>query len=462
MKAAELIGRFAAAFQPGRVTAPLRHLAARALLDTYAVAVAGRNEPAALRAHRYLHAQGMICPTDGRPGVSAMPAASLWGRADRANAEAAALYSGIAAHVLDYDDVTSPLRGHPSVVLWPALMALGQVAGLRMDRLLSGYVAGFEVMCKIARVMAVEHYARGWHSTSAIGVLGAAAACAHALRLDAEQAANAIGLAVAQAAGTRANFGSDAKSFQAGHANAAALRSVLLAQAGFTASSEVLDPVLGYSALYGQGQDLDGAMRDLGQGALELERSGLEVKKYPLCYATHRTLDGLLELRAEAGLTLQNVKRVQVRASPGALAPLIHHRPRTGLQAKFSMEYAVAAALCDGQVRLASFSDQAVMRPEIQAFLAEVDSAEAPGDSIFPRWAVLCVDDKSGRRHERRIEGLRGSAELPLSDAELIAKARDCFAWAGHAEDAAAFLARAGHPDTAARDLIQHQSDKQE
>jgi 2-methylcitrate dehydratase PrpD len=419
MNPSKAIGKFAASFASEGLTPDLRYSCARSLLDTFAVGIAGRKEPATLRALAYL------------PALGVKSAATLWGMGRRVPVEAAALCNGISAHVLDYDDVTSPLRGHPSVALWPALLALAEERELALDRTLSAFCVGFEVMCKLAKAIATEHYARGWHATSTIGIIGATAACAHLLQLDEQASSHAIGLAVAQAAGTRANFGSDAKSFQAGHANAAAIRAACLAQAGFTSSPDSLDAALGYSALYGQGHDLYPALATLGAGRLELNESGIDVKKYPLCYATHRTLDGLLDMRQAHGLTLEAVDRVEVRTSAGALVPLIHHRPTTGLQAKFSMEYAAAAALKDGRVNLASFTDNAVNRPDIQAFLPKVTASSVEQANILPRWAEVRVFMRDGRQLEQRVEVLRGSAAQPLTDQEIIEKAHDCYAWGG-------------------------------
>ncbi len=442
MTPSERIGAFSAAFNPEVLTPALRQACARSLLDTYAVGVAGKNEPASSRAMAYLATLGTG------------DEASLWGCPGRATAEAAAFYNGVAAHVLDYDDVTSPLRGHPSVVLWPALIALAEADGAGMGRLQSAYAVGFEVMCKLAKAVAVDAYAKGWHVTASIGIIGTVAACAHLLRLDAEKTAHAVGMAVAQAAGTRANFGSDAKSFQAGHANAAAIRAARLAQAGFTSSPDAMDAQQGYAALYGQGQDLSAALATLGQAPLELISSGLEVKKYPLCYATHRVLDGLLDLRAEHGIALADVERVEIETSPGALVPLIHHRPATGLQGKFSLEYAVAAALLDGHVGLAAFTDESVQRPAIQAFLPFVQGRSTQGDSILPRWALVRLYTRDGQCIERKVDALRGSAVLPLTDDELMAKATDCYGWVGLQADAGAQLAIASDPKARIEDFL--------
>jgi 2-methylcitrate dehydratase PrpD len=420
MKAAGRIAAFVSGLEPRHLTPELVESTGRALLDTYACAIAGRNEEASRLALRYARTSAQ--PAAGR-------AARDWGSGALLALELAALSNGVAGHVLDYDDVTSPLRGHPSVALLPALVGLAEAIDASGSELVCAYVAGFEVICKLSKAMAVKHYARGWHSTASIGTLGAAAACARLLRLDARRTTNAIGLAVSQAAGSRANFGTHAKSFQAGHANAAGLRAALLAAEGFDAAPGVLEDAFGYLDLVGNGETLAPQVDTIGALPLELLASGIEVKKYPLCYATHRTLDGVLDLRSEHGLTLADVAAVHVRTSAGALTPLIHARPQTGLEAKFSMQYAVTAALLDGAVLLSSFTDEAVRRPEAQAFFAQVSTDDRTDSPTFPRWAEIGVTLKNGHQLHKRVDLLRGSAQAPLTLGELRTKVQDCLAW---------------------------------
>ncbi|MCZ2498812.1 MmgE/PrpD family protein [Xylophilus sp. Kf1] len=439
------MGDYAAAFDPALLGADLLERVGRAVVDTCAVGLAGQGEPASQRGWRYAR-------TAGGDGGGAL-AARCWGRAQTLPLEFAALYNGIAAHVLDYDDVTSPLRGHPSVAMLPALVALGETLDASGRELAGAYVVGFEVICRLARAIGLRHYAKGWHSTATIGGLGCAVACARLLGLDAVRTSHAIGLAVAQAAGARANFGTHAKAFQAGHANALGLRAALLAREGFDAAPDILEAGFGYAALYGHGESLVQAMAGLGTGPSALEHDGIEVKKYPLCYATHRTLDGVLDLRAAWGLELAQVKSVQVRTSANALTPLIHPRPRTCLEGKFSMQYAVAAALADGRVGLSSFTDAAVQRAELQRFFPAVTTSEASGE-LLPRWAEIDIVLHDGRQLRQRVDGLRGSAQQPLTAAELRAKFHDCVAFGAVDIDADAFCDHAMHlGDTRVRTL---------
>lgn len=399
-----------------------QRLFARALLDSWACAIAARDEPATRLALRQCRGRG---------------AASLWHPDARdAHEQDAAWANGVIGHVLDYDDVASAMRGHPSIAMLPAIMALAGTEGLTLADCAAAYTTGLAGILAISRAMAVEHYARGWHSTATIGAIGATLACCALLRLTARETEHAIGLAVAQAAGTRLSFGTMGKAFQAGQANLAGLRSARLAQAGFDAAPDALAAPMGFAALY-------------GTGAFTLPAFdaplALEVKKYPMCYATHRALDALLDLRAAHGLDLAAVRAVHLRVSAQALAPLIHHRPRTGLDAKFSMQYAVAAALHDGAVRLSSFTDAAVNRPAIQAFFPRVTAGEAPG-ALLPRFAELTIHRTDGRVLTARRDVLRGGEDAPLSDAELCAKADDCLGAPGVAAPMLARLLDGARP----------------
>ncbi len=423
------IAAFAARFAATPLTAAQRHQAYRALLDTIACAIAGRGDDASRLAADYMR------------GCAGIGNATVWTTDETLHPECAAFVNGVAAHVLDYDDVMTPMRGHISVAMVPALCALAQMMGARGttgEQFSTAYLAGFELMAKFARVMALPHYSRGWHSTSALGVLGATLACSVLLGLNENQTAHALGLAVAQAAGTRQNFGAMAKSFQAGQCNAAAVRAVLMAQSGFTASLDAIDGKFGYLALYASGEDASSALSALGTPPLEIDAMGIDIKKYPCCYAIHRALDGLLALRKAHALTPANITKIVITNSAGGLDALLPQPPANGLQAKFNMAYCLSAALTDGAIRLASFDDAQVMRPEIRALLPKVSLQEAPG-TILPRWSHVRVELAGGQVLEQRVNTARGDAGDPLSDAELIEKVSDCFAYGNFDADAGAY-----------------------
>lgn len=421
LTASQKIAHFAVAFRVDDMSEAQYDMCVRSFVDTFAGAIAGRNEPATQSTLRYLKAAGVHRAAE----VNARPNARLWGQATVADCESAALFNGITGHVLDYDDVTPVMRGHPSVVLWPGLIALAETRDICGARLAAAFVLGVEVICKIARPGAGKSYTAGWHTTASIGIVGATVACAYLLELSAPEIVSAIGLATAQSGGVRENVGTEAKSFQAGQAAASAVRAVLLAEAGFQSSPTALDGLHGYNSLYAHGEDLTAELASLGRQPLEIERSGLDIKQYPMCYATHRALDALLGMRREHGLTLAEIESVRIRTSKGALTPLVVYRPTTGLEGKFSMEYAIAAALSDGAIRLATFTDESVRRETLQNFIEHVDVKEIDGDGQ-QLWAEVELKCKDGRAYISRVETLRGSSQNPLSDAAFIEKITDC------------------------------------
>jgi 2-methylcitrate dehydratase PrpD len=424
----QIIATFAADFDSSGLDEKHVRQCGRALADTMAVAIAAQSEPAVRRAHGYIESL-TPSPLDARGG-SLPGTASLWGWRQASTVEGAALFNGIAAHVLDFDDASSPMSGHPSVALLPALIALAEARGVPGIRLVSAYVVGFEICCKLGRALDLTHYRRGWHMTSTVGTIAAAAACGHLLELKGPRIAQAIGLAVAQIGGTRENFGTDAKSFQAGQSNAAAIRAALLAEQDFTSSPHSLDGKAGYTALYSQGEDITPMLNALGTLPLEIDRSGIEVKKYPACYGIHRPLEGLFDIMAEHDFELADVERIEIETSYGVLAPLLRRPPRNGAEGKFSMEYSIAAAIADRGIRLSSYADEAVTRSEIAPYFDRIVAREAT-DRMIPRWASISIAFKDGQVRTCRVDELRGSPLAPLSEEELFGKISDCLYW-GH------------------------------
>ncbi|MBO0876624.1 MAG: MmgE/PrpD family protein [Pseudonocardia sp.] len=411
----------------------VRELAADALVDTVGVALAGRNEDAVR----------MLRVTLGRDGAHGEATVLLDG--SRADAPTAALVNATAGHALDYDDVTDLIYGHPSVVLWPAVLAAGERAGASGRALVEAYVVGFEVQCAVAAAMSVrEHYGRGWHSSATIGVLGAAAASARLLGLDVDAASRALGLAASMAGGSRQNFGTMTKPLHPGLAARDGVFAAMLAGAGFTADTAQLESPLGYFAMYADGCDLERVQASLA-GPWALTEHGLNVKKYPCCYCTHRTADATLELAARDGIDPAEVRSIRLTLEPGGFDPLIHHRPTTGLEGKFSAEYVIATALLDGRVGLASFTDDAVRRPRAQELLRKVEIAEHERPPLGPAewtqaYAVLEIDTTADR-HFLRVDVPRGHCRLPMERSDLEAKFRDCVSFSGVGWDADSLLA---------------------
>lgn len=389
--------------------------AKRALLDTAGVALAGVPEDGPRIVRELAAANG--------PGP-----ASVIGTARRAQIGDAVLATGTAAHALDYDDTTAPLHGHPSAPLLPAALALAEARGRGGAALIDAFVIGFEVASRLGSALGDSHYRRGWHATATAGALAAAAACARLAGLDAARTAHALGVALSLASGSRANFGSMTKPLHAGAAARSGLQAALLAERGFTATEDAIGGPMGFVRLFTPDGDerperLDALGEDWG-----IVDPGVNVKRYPCCYGTARAADAAFALAREHGLRPERIERVDVRVHEGGLDALIHPRPRDGLQGKFSMEYVLAAALADGALRLSTFTDEAVARPQTRRLLERVHPSEgAPPPELggAPAFAHVAITLAGGGRVERAVDEAAGSARHPLGWDGIAAKYRD-------------------------------------
>ena len=281
---------------------------------------------------------------------------------------------------------------------------------------------------KLGPAIGEPHYALGWHATSTLGTLGAAAACARLLRLDVERTWMALGIAASLAGGLQQNFGTMTKPLHAGWAARNGVVAAELAASGFTADRCALEGESGFLRAMSGGAEVDlKPLATLGE-PFEITASGFGVKLYPCCYAVHRSLDAALELRTRHRIEAAAITEVRVEVSRGALLPLRREPPVTGLEGKFSLEYCLAAALLDGRVGLASFTDEAVRRPAVRKLMSLVHAEEGEEAGAVPigGYAEVRIVLQDGSEHSQRVDRPRGDPALPLSWEEMVGKFREC------------------------------------
>jgi len=398
----------------------------RAFIDTVAVAVPGAAEPVTRKVF------------DTVAGWGEGPSTALLQGA-RLPAPWAALVNGTAAHALDFDDNFDPAKAHASAVLVPAILALAEQEGAGGRACLDAYVAGLQILGRVGQGVNPVHRNRGWHATATVGAIGAAAACARLLRLDAQRAAHAVSLATSMAAGFMSQFGTMAKPLHAGLAAKSGILAASLARAGIDAGTGTLDGPTGMNRLmvgpdYEQlrdtlthvehGQNLRFETARVGEPLLILS-SGLKLKRFPNCGSAHRAMDGLAALKEAHGFAADEIAAVHVRAPVSHFNNLMYADPADALQAKFSLEYALACLAVTGDCTLADFTDAAAMRPAIRALYPcihrhPVDKAEGE----FPTEVEVVLND--GRRFAAAMAWPVGSLALPFSEAQLWAKFAGC------------------------------------
>ena len=347
-----------------------------AIMDCLACMLAGSREDLAEILCRYVS------------GESAAPIASVVGRGFKTSAANAALVNGAMAHALDYDDITQITKTHPTAVLLPAALGVAEETGASCRDLLLGYMTGFEVACAVGESLSEAYYDDlGWHPTGPLGTVGAAAAASKVMGLDAEQTAMAISLAASQASGLRQNFGTMTKPFHAGDAARAGVASARLVRSGLTASLDALEGRFGFIRAFSGGQGFNAAevVENLASKCYLVE-SGIEVKKYPCCGSAHLALDATFSLLSQGEIDPEAVDRIEVMVDFDPPRSLIHSRPTSSLEGKFSMHYCLAAALLDHRVGLQSFSDEQVLRPGAQDLIPRIDMRRIPGNEGKPSW----------------------------------------------------------------------------
>jgi len=406
-------------------------------IDTVAMMIAGRNEPVVRIVRQHSEARG-----------SSACEASVLLTAQRLAAEDAALINGTAAHALDYDDVA--LAGHPSAVLVPALLAEGEAIGARGSDLLRAYLVGYETWADLVSRDADPHHIKGWHPTAVFGTVAAAAAIASLRQLSMEACRDAIALSASMAAGLVANFGTMTKPFHAGHAARSAAESVHLAMRGMSASPDAIEHHAGFlGAISPKGHlDLERSAERLGQ-SLRILESGLSVKKYPICYATHRVIDAAIDLVRRANVQPDEVSAVHASIGVTQASMLRNHAPVTALEAKFSLEFAVAAALVARGVGLAQLSDEFVNSQPVRHAMSKVEistvRSACPIDPTFAfsdRVRIRLTDGRTLDSGEIRFA--RGNAQLPLGEEELKAKFLDSVQGAEYLDADALYTRLAG------------------
>jgi 2-methylcitrate dehydratase PrpD len=389
------------------------------ILDTVGVTLAGLPEPCTQ----------ILLKT---PGIAAAPGRSLiFGTHRRTSALDAALINGTASHALDFDDFSGALGGHHSVPLVSALFALAEERGATGEDILAAYVIGVETMIRVARAVNFHHYDKGWHPTSTLGTFGGAAAASHMMKLDPVRTARALSIAASLASGLKANFGTMTKPLHIGHCSRNGLFAALIAEGGFEAADDVFEHHQGFLDVFnGPGTyDVERMFENWGE-PWEIEAPSIGLKQFPCCGSTHPAIIMALKLRNEESIRSADIAHVRVLPHVRRLRHTNTPHPQTPLEAKFSVQYAVARALNDGAVRLKDFEGEAHLEPEICRLLDVTEARPHPemADGAEAQWgAEVIATLKDGRRLSRRVENLVGrGGDNPMDSSELWDKFSDC------------------------------------
>jgi 2-methylcitrate dehydratase PrpD len=384
------------------------HEARRSILNFFATALGSARDPVVTAAWRTLSP------------FSGVATATIIGHAERIDALCASFLNAVSANLLDFDDTHPETIIHPAAPVAAPVLALAEARRLSGRDVLTAFILGVDVECRIGNAVSPRHYARGWHITSTCGIFGAAAACAKLLRLPAEGIADAIGIAASQSAGNVENLPTAAKNVSVGNAARNGLFAALLAQQGYEAAPRAIEGPLGWARTMGDEPDLARLLDGLGK-TWEIAKN--TYKPYPAGIVLHSVIDACLLLRERLGRRIDQIASVSVQGSALLLArgdrPVHNER-----DARVSIHHCVACGLLIGAAGVAEFASATVARPDIaqlrQKVRAELDGAMPDGA------ARVTLRLSSGEVLCETVISPRGSPAAPLRDRDIEAKLREC------------------------------------
>src|ERR1700730_7037131 len=419
------VARFVAATTYEQIPQEVIELGKKSILDGLGLALAGSRAETGSISRKYVEQIG-VC--NGR--------ATIIGSAQRTSPHFAALVNGISIHADDFDDTQLAaakdrvygLLMHPTVPVLPAILALAEERAVSGKEWMLAYHVGAEVECKIAEAIAPRHYQDGFHTTGTCGPFGSAAACAKLLKFDLPKTLNAFGLAASQSGGLRENFGTMTKPFQAGHAAESGLVSAELVALGWTAAEQILEADRGFLHAFGGSDDLAAIVDRLGK-PWTFASPGVSLKLYPSGSLTHPAMTELARLMEANKIQAAQVEKVDIGANHNMTTTLLHHQPKTGLEAKFSMEFCLAILLLERKAGLGQFSDKVVARPDVQEMIRRTNfyvDPEAESAGYDKMTSILKIHLKDGAVITGRADFGKGSPANPMSFDEASTKFRGC------------------------------------
>ena len=408
---------------PRDIPRAVQETAKEHLLDGFATMLAGAKELASRRIDQHLRT------------LRSKPQSTVVGTSEKFAAQYAALANGVRGHVLDYDDAqlsSLPSRPfgqltHPTTPVLAAALALAESIQTSGLNLLTAYIVGVEIACRLADAIDPRHYLNGFHATGTLGTFGAAAACAHLLKLDERRIGWALGIAGSVAAGVRAQRGTFAKSLNAGRAAENGVLAVLLAKTGFTASNNIFDDPMGFvsAACYGKIQ------RKLVTpgNPFFFAHPGISIKIYPCAAVMHPALDAIIELAENHNIQPAEVSKIRVNLGLDAALPLVYKHPRSALEGKFSLPFSAALAIVHRKAGVAEYSDQQLRNPKVTRLMkiTELEPiAQLKSKGNLGAEARVEIRLKNGRAYRGSATIARGHPQKPISRSDLEEKFRSC------------------------------------
>ena len=408
MTAATLtLARYIVNAKPADIPAAVEQEARRCLLNWLGCSIAGSREEsvdAALAAVREFAGTGNT---------------SVLGRAEKLDLGHAAFINGVSADVLSFSDTHPATLIHAGGVIGSAILALAEKTPTTGRDFLNALIVGYETACHVGMAIYPWHYNRGWHITGTAGIFGAAAAAGKLLGLDQQRMVYALGIAATQSAGLREMFGSMCKNLHIGRAAQNGLAAAILAKNGFTSSAQSLEAPRGFLHVLGEKPDIDAITRNLGRDYEMLHNT---YKPYPCGVVIHPIIEGCVDLAKKHDLDAANIRSVALRCNPYVVELCGKERPASTLEAKLSVYHSAAASLIARRMTDLEYRPEYINRPDVLALRARV--GVTVDEKIREDETDIVIELNTGKRVTTHIDHVIGSAERPMSNADMEQKFR--------------------------------------
>lgn len=424
------ISEYTLSLQLNEISDDVKWLAKRCLIDVFGVILAGT------KTHSAKVLQGLAYKN------YSLGNCDILGSNTKLNPAGAAFANSSSAHALDFDDNCYAGIVHGSAVVFPSVLAMAQERNLNGKDLLLGFIAGLEVELTIAKALSNSIYDKGWWTTSMLGAIGSAAGAAKIAGLDSKTIKNALSLAAVGCGATRAVRGTSAKHFYCGRAAESGVTAVFAAMEGITGPANVF-------------QDNDGIAEVLNDGFFDVRpfenlgteyciaNPGIDLKKYPVCFASHSCIDAVKEICENNKFKSSDVASINCLVPPVVATNLTYHEPKNVAEAQFSLNFAIATILLHGDLKLENLFSEPLFGPitktvahKVKMKVGGVPKKFRNSKNICPEWGYVELTTKDGSRKCKFVGSPLGSASFPMSKELLKQKFEDCCDYGGFSASA--------------------------
>ena len=357
------------------------------------------------------------------------------------NSSGAAFTNATSAHALDFDDNCYAGIVHGSAVVFPAVLAVAQEQNKKGKDILKGFVLGLEVEFAIAKALSNSIYDKGWWTTSLLGSIGSAAGVSSVLELNIQETSNALALAISGSGAMRAVRGTNAKHFYCGQASERGVLSALLSKQGLTGPIDTFEDQNGIIKILNDGNFDHNPIDKLGS-EFGLLNPGVDIKKYPVCYASHSAIDATKDIISNNDISFDSIKSITVKVPELVASNLKYTKPKTVSEAQFSMQFSIASLLYFGEMSLDTLNPESIADQNIQKLLekikmqvVEIPSEHLSSDLICPEWSLVELDTINGNRYNCFVGSPSGSSKKPMAEETFYNKFKACIQYSDKSRD---------------------------